>query len=64
MKTKDWVRLKTGGNTMLIAAVNGDEAECIQYDGEKCFRGTFPLESLEPVVAFDFNWQPPRSPSE
>ena len=64
MKTGDMVRLKTGSKTMMVAAVNGNEVECIQYDGQKTFRSMFLIESLEVVASPDFNWKPPRGSSE
>jgi uncharacterized protein YodC (DUF2158 family) len=62
MKTGDFVRLKTGSNTMMVAAVNSEEVECIQYNGQKISHGTFLLKSLEQVFLPDFNWKPPRTP--
>ena len=48
------MKLKTGGEMMMIAATDGEEAECVLYDGTKCFRRRFPLESLEAVSSFEF----------
>jgi len=45
----DLVRLRTGGAAMMVASVNGDDVECVQYDGNQCVRATFPVESLEPA---------------
>ena len=56
------MRLKTGSNTMMVAAVNSEEVECIQYNGQKISHGTFLLKSLEQVFLPDFNWKPPRTP--
>jgi len=54
MKMGDFVKLKSGGDAMLIASVEGDEANCVLYDGKECSRRKFPRAALElaPPVQF------------
>jgi len=54
MNVGDLVKLKSGGRTMLVARVEGEEAECVQYDERTCTRGKFPVDELEIVDVVDF----------
>jgi len=42
-----FVKLKSGSETMMVAAVAGEIVECFRYIDGKCIRGTFPWEDLE-----------------
>ena len=52
MKLGDLVKLKSGGKTMMVASVEGDEVECVSYHDGKCVREKFPLDSLETATSF------------
>jgi uncharacterized protein YodC (DUF2158 family) len=54
MKRGDLVRLKIGGQSMTIMAVDGDDAECMWFEHGERVVTTFPVASLEPVDSFDF----------
>jgi uncharacterized protein YodC (DUF2158 family) len=60
LKLGDLVILKSGGYVMMVTKVDGNEAECLQFDGTKCSRLMFPLESLEPTT-LDEVLRKPRS---
>jgi len=49
MRRGDPVRLRIGGPSMTIVAVDGDEADCMWYEEGERVVTTFPLLSLEPV---------------
>lgn len=47
----DVVRLKAGGPKMTVEAVEGQNVDCVWFDGVKVFRDTFPARALEVPAA-------------
>lgn len=50
LKVGDVVRLISGGTSMTIEKIDGDDVSCIWFEGSKVMRATFLYKTLKAVT--------------